>query len=131
MSTDRIATRVASVSCALALAAVIFLLAFPAYSGARETVYANGAHSHVTNRATMVQVNGDWVLLPMLFPVLVAAVPLLLRTQPARIICTIVLFGFVIIAGFSIGLFYLPAALAMVVAACVAPLGPEPSSQRR
>ncbi len=41
------------------------------------------------------------------------------------------LFGHIVIAGFSIGLFYLPAVLAMVVAACVVPLGHEPSSRRR
>ncbi len=123
MSTDRIATRVAAVSFGLALAAVIILLLVPAYSGVRETHYANGAHSHVTTRATMVQINGSWVLLPMLFPVLVAVVPLIARTQAARVASTIVLFGFVVVAGFSIGLFYLPTALAMVVAACVVPLG--------
>lgn len=49
----------------------------------------------------------------MIFPVLVALVPLVFRRQVVRIVAAIVMGGFVFISGFSIGLFYLPAGILM------------------
>jgi hypothetical protein len=42
-----------------------------------------------------------------------------LRRQWLRIVATIVMGGFVYISGFSIGFFYLPAGVLMLLAACV------------
>ena len=42
------------------------------------------------------------------------------RKQVLRIIATVIMLGFTIISGFSIGLLYLPAAMMMLLAACVA-----------
>ena len=95
------------------MAAAIFLLVWPVYSG----FDGNG---NLTTRATLLQVNGPWVILLVIFPVLVALLPLIFRNQMTRIIATILIGGFAIISGFSIGLMYLPAAV-MMLAACVAP----------
>ena len=104
-------TRLTSVSLGLALAAAIFLLVWPAYSG------FNGSRP---TRATLLEVNGQYALIPVMFPVLTALIALLLRKQWVRIVATILLSGFALIGGFTIGLFYLPAAILMLLAACVA-----------
>jgi len=54
-----------------------------------------------------------------MFPVLVTLVPLVVRKQVVRIIATVVMGAFVLISGFSIGMFYLPAGILMLLAACV------------
>ena len=54
-----------------------------------------------------------------MFPVLVALVPLVFRKQAVRIVAAIVMGGFVLISGMSIGMVYLPAGILMLLAACV------------
>ena len=56
-----------------------------------------------------------------MFPVFTALLPLMFHKQAVQIIATILIGGFAIIGGFSIGLFYLPAAIMMLVATCVTP----------
>jgi hypothetical protein len=92
------------------VAAAVFLLVWPVYSG------FDGRH---TTHRTLLEVNGAWVIIPVTFPVVVAFLPVLFRKQAARIIATIIMLGFTLISGFSIGLFYLPAAIMMLLAACV------------
>ncbi len=104
-------TRLTGVSFALAIAAAIFLLVWPTYSG------FNGSRP---THATLLQVNRPYVLIPVMFPVLTALIALLLRKQWARIVATILISGFVVISGFTIGLFYLLAAILMLLASCVA-----------
>jgi len=59
-------TRLTAISFALALAAAIFLLVgSPAYSGFRD-----GRPTH----ATLIEINGEWAIVPVMFPVLVALV---------------------------------------------------------
>ena len=91
----------------LAVAAAVFLLVWPVYSGFND--------GHPT-RATLLQVNGPGALI-VLFPVFVTLMPLLARKHWARIGATILTGGFAIIGGFTIGLFYLPSALVMLFAA--------------
>jgi hypothetical protein len=92
------------------MAAAIFLLAWPVYSG------FDGKR---TTHATLLQINGRWAIVPVMFPVVIALVPLVFRKQVVRIIAAIVMGGFVLISGFSIGMFYLPAGILMLLAACV------------
>jgi hypothetical protein len=94
----------------LALAAAIFLLVWPIYAG------FNGSQP---THGTLLQVNGPFVLIPVMFPVLTTLTALLLRKQWVRIAATILISGFAVIGGFTIGLFYLPAALPMQLASCV------------
>jgi hypothetical protein len=86
----------------------VFLTVWPVYSGfvGRRTVHA-----------TLLEVNGAWVIIPVMFPVVTAFLPVLFRKQAVRIVATIIMWGFTIIS--SIGLPYLPAAVMMLLAACV------------
>jgi hypothetical protein len=93
-------TRLTAASVGLA-AAAIFLLVAPVYSG-----FDGERPTH----KTLLQVNGAWVVIPVLFPVLVALVPLIFRNQAVRVIAAIVMGAYVLVSGFSIGLFYLPGA---------------------
>lgn len=102
--------RLTAISFGLAMTAAVFLLVGPAYS-----VFDGERHTH----RTLLQVTGWWVILPVMFPALVVLVPLLLRKQAVHIVAAIVLGGFVFISGFSIGLFYLPAGILTLLAACV------------
>jgi hypothetical protein len=98
------AFKLAALSLALAVGAAIFLLSFPFYSGFDGSI-------------TLMAANGSWVLIPILLPVLFAAVPLVHRARVMRVISSVVLGAFVVVSGFALGLYYLPATIAMVVAA--------------
>jgi hypothetical protein len=103
-------TRLAAIAFGLAMAAAIYLLVGPVY---------RGEGSEGVRYATLLQVNGKWVIVPVMFPVLVTLAPLVVRRQVVRVVAAIVLGGFVLISGFSIGLFYLPAGVLLLLAACV------------
>src|SRR5260370_5583317 len=90
------------------MAAAIFLLMWP--------VYRRVGSGGVTHR-TLIQMNGWWVIFPVMFP-LVAALPVVGRRHWLRIVAAIVMGGFALI-GFSIGLFYLPAGILLALARCV------------
>src|SRR5260370_42097594 len=102
-------TRLTAVAFALSIAAAIFLLVWPVYSG---------FHDARPTRATLVDINGEWVIVPVMFPVLVALVSLVVRMQVVRIIAAIVMGGPALIS-FSIGSFYLPAGILMPLARTV------------
>jgi hypothetical protein len=93
-----------ALSLALSIAAALFLLFFPFYSDFDRSL-------------TLIERNGSWVLIPILLPVVAAAVALAFPRRVMRVISSVVLGAFVLIAGFTIGLCYLPAAVAMAVAA--------------
>lgn len=120
-----------AVSLALALAVSALLLVIPSYSSATESVVAPGsgsARQSVTEgHATLLDVNGPRILLPLGFPVLVALVPLLLPLRTLRIVAAVLLGGFCALGALSIGWFYLPSALTMVIAAA----WPTPRSNRQ
>ena len=97
-------------SFAFGAAAAAFLLMVPVYVGS----YPNGRMS-----ATLLQVNGPWAIIPVLFPAVLAFLALVFRKRVVRIVAAILIGGFTILSGFSIGLFYLPAATAMLLAACL------------
>lgn len=101
-------TWLTSASFGLALVAAIFLLVWPVYSG------FDGVR---ITHATLLHVNGSWVIVPVCFPVVIALLPLVFRRQAIRIVAAILLCGFSFITGFTIGRFYLPAAVTMLLAA--------------
>jgi hypothetical protein len=104
--------RLIAVSFGLAIAAAAFLLVWPIYSGFDGTR---------TTHATLLQVNGPRVVVPVVFPILILLFPLIFRRRAVRIIATILIGGFVLVSGFSIGVFYLPAAVTMLLATCLTP----------
>jgi hypothetical protein len=125
-------TRFTAISFALAIAAVAFLLFVPVYSAGGVVTKARGSDvrsNAYSSSRTLLEVNGSAALIPVLFPAIVAVLPLVFRFQAVRIVATVLLFGFVLIAGFSIGFLYLPAAVQMLLATRVAPtVGLEQSS---
>jgi hypothetical protein len=99
-------TKLTAISLGLAVAGAVYLLSWPVYT------------NHAGKDATLVEVNGAWALVPVTFPVVIALVPLVYRKQAVRVVAAILMGGFALIA-MSIGLFYLPSAIVMVLAACV------------
>jgi hypothetical protein len=72
-------------------------------------------------RVSLLEHEGASVLVPLLIPVAIAALGVvagwLTRPRPFRIASAGLLLAFVIVGLLSIGIFYLPSAIAMVVAA--------------
>jgi hypothetical protein len=101
----------------IVLAAVAALLAAIALSVI--PVYA----SSTGNRSTLIDVNGAAVLLVLLLPVLLAASPLLGRGGAGQVVlaasCGTLLAVFCVLGGFSVGSYYLPAAMLLLAAAAV------------
>src|SRR5215472_14958595 len=93
-----------ALSLALSIAGAVFLLIYPFYSD-------------FDGSLTLIEQNGSWVLIPILLPVLVAAVPLAFPRRRMRIISSMLLGAFVVVSGLAVGSCYLAAAGAMVVAA--------------
>jgi hypothetical protein len=90
-----------AVSFGLSVVAAIVLLTVPIYSQSNRPV------------ATLLQVNGPWGIVPVIFPLMVALFPSIIRARGAGITAAILLSGFVLVGSFSIGLLYLPSAATM------------------
>jgi hypothetical protein len=104
----------------LATAAGLFLALYPVYQGVSESVSSSGAVTSSTDSATLIAENGAWVILLLCVPVALAVVGLMGAVRGPRALVwapAVVLLVFVLLAGFSIGLFYAPAALALLAAA--------------
>jgi hypothetical protein len=104
----------------LAAAAGLFLTLYPVYQGVSESVSSSGTVTSSGDSATLIAENGAWVILPLCVPVALAVSGLLGAVRGRRRVVWVsaaVLLGFVVLAGFSIGLFYAPAALALLAAA--------------
>lgn len=100
--------------------AALFLMFAPIYSGQSTMAGPDGVMvQSMDPRQSLLEMNGPRALLAIAFPLLFVLAPLLASDPTLRrqigIFGTILMFGFVIIGGFSIGLFYLPAAIAMLV----------------
>lgn len=104
----------------LAVGAGLLLALYPVYQGVGETASSSGAVTSSSDSATLVGENGTWVILLLCIPVALAALGLVASLWGRRVllwVSAVVLLGFVILGGLSIGLFYFPAALALLVAA--------------
>jgi hypothetical protein len=78
---------------------------------------AGGTCGSVTGFA----VNGWWILFVASIPVLISLLPVLRTTRRASAVSAVLLWLGCLIAAFSIGLFFIPAAILMTVAAFRAP----------
>jgi hypothetical protein len=114
-------TRLAATSLGLAIAAAVFLLVWPVYSVSVTRGVGIGQRPITSaRRATLLQVNGSWAIIPVMFPVAIAALPVVFRKQPVRVIAMLLMSAFSIVAGMSVGTFYAPAAILMILSVCVA-----------
>ena len=82
----------------------------------------------------MFQVNGAWVLVVVSVPVLVALIPVLVRHRRARIVSAVLLWFGCVLGMLSVGMFFVPAAILMTIAASrgePAPIPPMPTVPAR
>jgi hypothetical protein len=108
-----------------AVAASAYLAWTPTYVTQTSTVEITTGGQRVTAsstaRRTLSEVNGPTVYVAVAIPMLLAALPLLFRRPGARRASVrasaLLLLAFVLLGGFSIGMFYLPSAVAMGLAA--------------
>lgn len=109
----------------LALTASLLLLVVPVYSsvGGSAVVDGSGENQSITmesSKTTLLEENGRAVLMVLSVPVLITLTPLLTRGRSHRrawlLASAITLTVLCVLAGFSIGLLYLPAAVALWIA---------------
>lgn len=77
-------------------------------------------------RATSFTVNGAWVLVVVSVPVVVALVPLVVRRRSVRVVSAVLLWAGCVVGMLSVGLFFVPAAILMTIAAAHRPSASEP-----
>jgi hypothetical protein len=106
----------AAISFGLAVAVSGLLLVLPTYSG------WSSESPFVQQHATLLQVNGPRALIALTIPVLIGLVPLLLPKWWVRFVAGLVLAAFVLVGGFSIGLFSAPSAAVMLFAGLLSAL---------
>jgi hypothetical protein len=111
---------VALAAVALAVAAGLGLAFYPVYQGESETVSSSGVVTSSSDSATLIDENGPWAAFLLCVPVVLATLGLWVALRRHKTLAWIfagVLLIFCVLGGFSIGLFYLPAALVLLVAA--------------
>jgi hypothetical protein len=105
----------------LTVATAIVLLVVP--TGRQESCFVGiGGETTCSSRSTTLPESDGWDVLAVLaIPVVLAGAPLLLGStrlrRPALVVASVLLLVFAALGAASIGLFYLPAAVTMVVAA--------------
>jgi hypothetical protein len=104
--------RLKEVAFGLALTAAAVLLVLPIYSG------FNGTRP---SRATLVEINGPWILLLLAIPVVITLQPLVFRRHSVQVVTTILIAGFTVLSSFSIGLFFVPATIVTLLATFAKP----------
>jgi hypothetical protein len=110
----------ATVSFALALAASVAWMLVPASTSVSTVASTSGVqHGPTVTHETLVAATGWRVLWVLAVPVAIAGIGLAARRRWALMPGAVLLWLFVVATGFSIGLSYLPAAAAMVVAAAI------------
>ncbi len=115
----------------VALATAAALLFAP--TGATESCSASTAGPLTCTNGTtsMLASEGLWVLAPLCLPALACLLPIALRSPLAARLVAIGLFAFCFLTGFTIGLFFVPVAVAALVLAVrrQSPTPTAPSAQ--
>lgn len=119
---------------AWAVGAYMVLLWLPAYSQVTNTISTDGSQIRTAGRATLVAVNGSRVYLILAVPVLAAALvalpwPANLR-RPIAVVCAAIATAFVVLGMLSIGMFFLPSAVALIALATATQPASRLSSRR-
>jgi hypothetical protein len=112
------------VSAALAvvwtLAVLVGLVFLPVYSTASGGASSDGTTFSTTSEETLLEHEGTSVLVVLLVPVAVAFIGLVgaaFRVRPMSVVAAVIAVGLCVLGMASIGIFYLPAGLLLVVAA--------------
>ena len=113
----------ALVALLLAFAAGLFLALYPVYQGVSVTGSSSGVVTSSRESATLITENGLGAVVLLCIPIVLAALGLPAAARRRRVLVWVpggVLLGFVVLSGFTIGLFYLPAAIALLLSAGMA-----------
>jgi hypothetical protein len=70
-----------------------------------------------TSHVSLFQTEGAWIFIVVSVPVLVALIPMVARHRRARTASAVLLWIGCLVGMWSIGMFFIPAAIAMTVAA--------------
>lgn len=130
----RTAWAVWTTTAALALLAALAASAYWTFAPAYESYVTTGgvgitapgglSGGAAASRETLLEVQGPGVLVILAVPVVISALPLLVRSPGARAgvgwLSAFLVTAFALLGGFSIGLLYLPAAAVLWAAAVVA-----------
>jgi hypothetical protein len=104
----------------LAVAAGVWLAGDPDfYQGASSSVSSSGVVTNTVESASLIEENGLWVVGLLCIPVALAALGLYCSVSGRRVLLWVsglLLIGFVVFSGFTIGMWYTPAALAVLIA---------------
>ena len=87
---------------------------------------SSGVFSTRSDSERMFQVNGAWVLVVVAVPGLVALVPVLVRRKRVRIASAALLWFGCVLGMLSVGMFFVPAAILMTIAASRREPAPTP-----
>ena len=106
-----------AVLAAVALATATVLLLAP--MGTSQTCTASSGEPPVCTEAStsLLSSQGPWVLVPLTLPALACLLPLVLRSRLVGRLVAVALLVFCLLTGFTVGLFFLPVALAALVLA--------------
>lgn len=130
------------ISHGLSWVAFLWLAFWPAfYQGVSTTAVGPDGigGEQVRTSASIVAINGWWVLIPLLVPVTLTAIGFLATLSPSPRgtiklislwVMAILLLAFCLLGLFSIGIFYVPAALALLVAAVAYTVHPHTTVHR-
>jgi hypothetical protein len=91
---------------------------------------STGSFSTRSYSVSMFQENGAWVLVVVSVPLLVALIPVLVRHHRARVVSAVLLWIGCVVGMWSVGMFFVPAAILMTIAASrrePAPIPPMPA----
>ena len=112
--------RKAVISFLLAVLASVLSFTLPLYRGQAGLQRSGEPITVQVWHATLSSV-GPSIYYILAIPVIIAGVPILLRYRTARIISAVLLTGYLVIGAASIGVFYLPSAIMMLLAASEKP----------
>ena len=79
-----------------------------------------------SHTVSMFQINGAWILVVVSVPVLLTLIPVLMPRRTVRSISAVLLWLGCVVGLLSVGLFFVPAAIAMTVAATRVEPAPSP-----
>jgi hypothetical protein len=118
----RTSSGLAGLAFSVALLAFVYLTFGDTYSGQVCNVSPGGTSECASESSTLIEENGSRVLIPLAIPVIVTGLiaatlaGMIELPRPAVWLIAGGLLGFCLLTGFSIGLFFLPAALLLVIA---------------
>lgn len=128
MTRIKISLAAAIIAHIFAWAATLFFLFWPIYGGVSVSPGESGM-SRVSGK-TLLEVNGTWAAFLIILPIIFTAIGLIASlpgTTSPRLMLTLrwaafaLMLLFCVVGIYSLGIFYLPAALAVLVAAVIRP----------